>query len=206
MAREDHALACALYGDCIYDVVQEGAQALQSRWESDAKSWDSLLDEAVKSGILGWGRLVSRDWLSAVMFRPREWPKGLTEEEKKILRLAAGVSGFNRRYNQGPAPARDPDLGSKEGEAQTLEALKRYTDLFKKRVAIPMYRSYDEVSNTYGRRIQPLCEENYQERCSVQESIDIFKGDLRRGHKVKTLDVKGATYLALSRFWDWIAA
>ena len=64
MALKDHALACALYGDCIFDEVLKGATELERKWKGHVRVWDGVFAEAVRTGFLGWGKpLVSPQWL-----------------------------------------------------------------------------------------------------------------------------------------------
>jgi len=209
---EDHGMACALYGDCIYDVVQEGAKLLETKWKSRTSSWDSLIDKAVKTGFMGWGApLVDRKWLSFVLFEgPRYWPSSLTADERQALKLAVAVSGFHRRYSKGVKIDRkrgitdDPDK-IEEDQERTTAALRKYAELFKSKIGIPMWKDYQSVTKMYGSKIKPLCDEKYGEPCSDAEAENIFQGDLERGLKMKTLDVDPPTYRVLPVFIRWVS-
>ena len=205
-SKNEHAMACAIYGDCLYDKVQEGAKALETKWAARAKIWDDLIDKAVKTGFLGWGApLVSREWLSHMLLRVPmvQWPTGLSEEEKQLLFLAQAVTTYAKRYTRGIKS--DPlEVGS-EDEQRTLAALKQYASLIKSHIAIPMFKDYEAVSAAYGALLQPLCTEKYDEPCSLVEAVNLFKGDLRRGFKVKTLDVDPSTFRVLPAFLAWIS-
>lgn len=206
----DHAMACVQYGDCIYEVVQQGAKDLETKWEARTRIWNDLIDRAVRTGFMGWGApLVDRKWLNYVLFQPRsQWPKGLSKREVQMLELAQAAEGMQRQFDTKIDPFRglreNPDQA--EAEDRTLAALKKYAALFDKRVFTPMWKDYNGVSDDYGRKIKPLCEQRYHEPCSLQESINIFKGDIQRGLKAKTLDVKVATYHAFRKFLPLIKA
>jgi hypothetical protein len=208
--QTDHALACVLYGDCVYDVVQEGAQSLETKWKAKTRGWDGLIDKAVKTGFMGWGPpLVDRKWLSHVLFKGvRAWPTELTAEERKLLKLAVSTSAFHRLYDKGVKFDRSRDIPTGEGERddRTLAALRKYAELFKRQIALPMWKEFDQVADEYGRKIQPLCAERYGEACSKTEAVNIFKGDVYRGMAAKTLDVDPPMYRVLPRFLEWISA
>jgi hypothetical protein len=206
----EHAMACVQYGDCIYDVVQEGAKSLETKWTSRTRIWEDLIDKAVRTGFMGWGApLVDRKWLKHVLFLPRsQWPRGLTKREVQMLDLASAAAMMQRQFDTQIDPFRglreNPDQA--EAEDRTLAALKKYAALFDRQVFDKMWADYDQVSEDYGRKILPLCEQRYQEPCTLQDAINIFKGDLRRGMKAKTIDLKVRTYQALREFLPLISA
>lgn len=208
--QSDHAVACAVYGDCIYDEVQDGAKTLEGRWKKSTQKWDGLIDKAVKTGFMGWGsHLVDRKWLSWMLFHENQWPSELTQKERNLLRLMVATTGFNRLYSQGVKVDRskgittDPERA--EAHEQTVTAMKKLAELYRREIAIPMWKQYHAVTATYGGKIQPLCDERYGESCSESDAKDIFKGDLRRGWKAKTLDVGPPMYRALPHFFAFIA-
>lgn len=197
--QSEHALACAKYGDCIFDKVQEGALEVQNAWRKLAQPWNSLIDASVK-GFLWMGRS-DRKWLSQALFQPaRNWPKGLSAEEKDLLELAKAVSDY--------APvSMDRLLETKttpENAEKTLKALQTYAKLFKKKIALPMWREYRQIAARAGEQIAPLCQSTYGEDCSSQEGLEMFHGDLERGYKLKVLEVDTATYRVLPKFLSWI--
>lgn len=202
--QEDHAIACVLYGDCLYDVVQEGAKLLETRWQAASRKWESLIDQAVRTGLFGWGTpLVNRRWLLQALFYPKAWPKGLTEDEKKLLYLMIAAASYHRLYARGVAREEVAPEGV-EPEEQTLAALKNLAVLFRKQIAIPMWKGYQKVSKEYAKKIQPICSEKYNEPCTLSEAENIFKGDLRRGWKARTLDVDPPTYSVMGPFFRYI--
>ena len=204
---EEHAMACAIYGDCIFDVVQEGASDLEAQWKKLAKPWKTLLDKSVRGRFFGFGApLLDRNWLMYVLFQPtRSWPKGLSLDEVEVLELARTAASYHPLYEQG--------LGRAETQAQepgsdeaTLKAMKQFASLFRRKVALPMWKAYNNTSDKMGRKIIPLCESNYEEPCSLPEAREMFQGDLERGLKVKSLNVSPTTYQVLPKFLSWISA
>lgn len=203
---EDHGMACVMYGDCIYDVVQEGAKDLQTKWTATCRKWDSLVDKAVKTGFLGWGSpLVGRDWLTHMLLQPpRVWPRGLTKKEVAILKLSAEAAQLAKKAQNVPNPL--PRTLSPEDSAKTLAAMKKFAALFDKQIGQPMLDDYWDVSTAYGKQIEPLCAEKYNEPCSPSEAVDIFRGDIERGLRAKTLDVRTPMYWAFPRFLEYTQA
>jgi hypothetical protein len=202
--QEDHAVACALYGDCIYDVVQEGAKNLETRWAAVSRKWEALVDKAVKTGFMGWGPpLVDRRWLIQALFYPKLWPRGLTTEEKNLLHLMIAAASYHRLYARG-VTREEMEPEAVEADDRTLAALKKLAELFKSQIAIPMWKEYQTVSEDYARKIQPMCNEQYDEPCTLSDAQNIFKGDLRRGWKARTLDVDPPTYRVMGPFLNYI--
>tara|TARA_R110000824_G_scaffold36257_2_gene112841 strand:+ start:157 stop:804 length:648 start_codon:yes stop_codon:yes gene_type:complete len=208
---DQHAMACAIHGDCLFDEGQKYVKKLEEKWKLLARPWNQLLDKAVKSGFLGFGGpMVDRKWLSFVLFQPeRMWPSGLSAQEIKILRLAKAASAYFPLHAQGVAP----NMGSAstapsqvEEEAKTLKSMQQYAKLVKKQVAFPMWKAYQTVSMQAGRGLRGLCESTYGEPCSIQEASAMFQGDMERGLKAKTLSASPATYEVLPMFLGWISA
>lgn len=206
-SESDHALACALYGDCVFDTVKEGAVELERIWEAQARPFGKLIQAAAKTGIFGLGPELDTKWLKKVLFGPpNAWPSGLTPKEKLILRLARSTAGWLTNVELGDVvdPLRGYDAGfKKESEDATTEALKKFADLFVKNVANPMWDTYDQVSKKYGRKLLPMCEEKYEEKCSEAEGIQMFRGDLARGWKLKSLPFSSVTSHVFADFMDW---
>jgi hypothetical protein len=210
--QSEHALAVAKYGDIIFDIVQEGAQDLQSKWQADARDWNDLIDRAVQGSLLD--RLfrdpLDRDWLSQTLFKPtRQWPSGLTNAEVQILELVRAASALHPLHAQGVKVDKllnpdDPDYGLQE--AALVKAMKKYSGLVYKNITIPMWKSYDAAAKNAARKIAPMCEEVYGETCSQDEAVLMFKGDLQRGWKMKTLKMDPSMYQVFPKFLSWISA
>lgn len=205
-SQEEHSLACAKFGDCIFDVVQEGASALEISWKGHAKSWVKLVDKAIQGAFFGFlPPIVPREWFLYVLFRPeRLWPKALTVEERILLELAKAASDYHPLHDQSTKPAKDEkyEIGD---DGSTLVALQTYAQLVKRNIAIPMWKSYVETSKAYGARIAPLCDSTYGEPCTNLEGENIFKGDLQRGWKLNTLDWSPPTRRVFPVFLSWIS-
>lgn len=205
--ESDHALACALYGDCVYDTVKEGALELEKTWEGQARPFGKLLRMAAKTGVFGLGPELDTKWLKKVLFGPLSaWPSGLTQKEKKALLLARSTAGWltNAELGDTVDPLRGFDAEfKKESEEATGDALKKFSDLYVKNIANPMWDTYDLVSKKYGRKLVPMCEEKYQEQCSESEGVQMFRGDLARGWKVRTLPFSATSYHVFANFLDW---
>jgi hypothetical protein len=201
-------MACVQYGDCIYEVVQEGVKDLQTKWTARTRIWDNLIAQAVRTGFMGWGPpLVDQNWLRYVLFQPRRlWPSGLTKREVQMLELAKAASGLNRLHTKGIGRKDLDQAETAEAEDRTLAALRKYAQLFDRKVFDSMWADYEKVSKAYGRKIGPLCEERYQEPCSAQDAVNIFQGDIERGLKAKTLDVRVPTYHVFRKFLPLIKA
>jgi len=204
---DDHAMACVTFGDCIYDVVQEGAKELQAKWVGRARMWNALIDKAVKTGFLGWGTpLVNRQYLSYVLFQPRRmWPHGLSTKEQQILAFAVSAAPLSPTYTRvdklrGNTDVPDIDEMGVENEARLLAAVQKYARLYEKNIFNPMWDDYDEVADTYGKKIQPLCAAKYNEPCSLLEARGMFNADLANGVKAKTLDVDPSMYRLVPLF------
>lgn len=198
----DHAMACARFGDCILDEVQKGAKELEGRWKSDTRKWNALIDKTVKGGFLGLGTpLMDRNWLAHLIFNQKEWPSGLSKEEKQLLKLANAISGYHPVKQYGYAPGEKKPVPVESGDS--LEVLRKFIKLFQETIVESMLRSYAKVSDKYAKIIQPLCEQEYSEPCSLDEARNMFNGDMQRTYKVKTLDVDPPTYRVLLPFWDW---
>lgn len=205
--QSEHALACAKYGDCIFEEVQSGAQELQKAWEINAKPWYVLMDKAVQGSMFGlFSPIMPKDWLIYTLFRPdRFWPKGLSPKEKELLELGKMVSAYYPMHEQGVTPTKRL-VPSDESGAVTLLAMQNYADLVKKTIAIPMWRSYSLVSKKYGMRITPMCKSVYGEDCTPEEGIGIFQGDLERGWKMETLSWDSASYQVFPVFVRWASS
>jgi hypothetical protein len=211
-AQSAHALAVARYGDRIFDEVQKGAKELENAWEKQTRKWNKLIDKAVRGKWLGLGPpIVDRRWLSHVLFQPtRVWPNKLSEEEVQLLELAKAASSYHPLHAQGVVvdTIRGDTRAPKriESDAATLKVLQKYASLFKRDIAMPMWRSYNKVSDEYTDRVKVLCDEKYDEPCTTREAEKIFKGDLQRGWKMKTLDVSPDTYRTFPAFITWIVS
>jgi len=203
---------CALNGDCIYDVVQDGALEIEKEWEKIAKPWNLLIDKAVKGRFMGLGSpVVDRRWLSYVLFQPtRVWPSRLSDDEKQLLELARAAAMYHSLADQGvevDTIRGDTTAPDKiESDAATLKAMQKYAALIKQHIALPMYRVYDQVAQEKAKEIMPMCQAVYGESCSEKEAIGIFKGDLQRGWKLSTLMVSPTTERVLRPFLKWISA
>jgi len=205
--QEDHALACARYGDCIFDVVQGGAADLEAQWSRLSQSWNKLIDKAVQGRFLGLGApIVDRRWLSFVLFQPsRLWPSGLSKEETQLLKLAKAVVAYYPMYAQGIERGTATDAERVESNEATLAALKKFAALFKRQIGLPMWKAYNSVSDLKAKEIAPLCKATYGEECSYAEARGMFQGDLERGWKLKTLEVAPPTYRVFPYFLSWIS-
>ena len=202
----EHAMACARFGDCIFDEVQKGAGELNARWKTDTRKWNVLIDKVVKGGFLGLGSpLMDRNWLSHVIFNQREWPSGLSKEEKQLLKLASAISGYHPAKQYGYAPGEKKPEAAASNESLTLEVLRKFVKKFRETIVESMLRSYEQVSDKYAKIIQPLCEQEYSEPCDLAESSGMFQGDMQRAYKIKSLDVDPPTYRVLLPFWDWMS-
>lgn len=205
--QSDHALACAKYGDCIFDEVQNGASELEAAWVKASSDWYRLLLSSTR-GFLGLREISDPRWLYFVLFRPEKfWPRDLTQEERALLRLAASLSDFHpsgQKVDRGMGITNDPDRAASYDE--TLEAMKRYASLFKTKIALPMYKEYQRIAEEYAPKIQTLCDSVYGEPCSKEEAKNMFKGDLQRGWKMNSLDVTPPMSRVFPLFMDWISA
>lgn len=208
--ESDHALACALYGDCVFDTVKEGAAELEKTWEGLARPFGKLLRAAAKTGVFGLGPELDTKWLKRVLFGPVPgWPSGLSPKEKKVLLLARSTAGWLTNADLGDAvdPMRGFDAEfRRESEEATGDALRKFADLYVKNVANPMWDAYDQISKKYGRRLVPMCEEKYQEKCSEVEGVQMFRGDLARGWKLKTLPFSAVTHHVFADFLEWASS
>jgi len=209
---DDHAMACVTFGDCIYDVVQEGAKELQAQWIARARKWNALIDQAVKTGFLGWGTpLVNRKYLSYVLFQPRRmWPHGLSSKELKTLAFAVSAAPLSPTYTRvdklrGNTDVPDIDDMGAENEARLLAAMQKYARLYEKHIFNLMWDDYSEVADTYAKKIQPLCAAKYGEQCSLTDARNMFNADLENGVRAKTLDVDTTMYRLIPLFRDLIA-
>jgi hypothetical protein len=200
MDYSDHALACTVYGDCIYDEVQEGVKLLEAAWKRDLQKYPQVLAQSTKGR--GWffpRPIVTPDWLRFMLFQPeRLWPLKLKPEQREMLHLMKATSALAPRIRSTP----DGELYDEE---QTLQAMKQLAENFQKQVAMPMWQSYERVSQVMGRKLLPLCEERYGE-CTRAEAEQIFQGDLERGLRLKTLNGSPQMLQVLPKFLEWISA
>lgn len=205
-SETEHALACALYGDCIYDVVQEGASDLEKQWKALTKPWKALLEKSVRGRFFGFGApVVDSKWLLYVLHQPtRMWPKGLGLDEIEVLELARAATGYNSLANQGLGRS-DVSPTDPATNEQTLQGLRKFSTLFRRKVALPMWKAYNDISDKKARQIMPMCEATYGESCSLPEAREMFQGDLERGLKVKSLNVGPTTYQVLPKLLSWIS-
>ena len=202
--ESDHALACALYGDCLFDEVKAGAAELEALWEADAKPFGKLLKKASKTGVFGLGPTLDTKWLSKVLFgTPSGWPSGLSAKEKQVLLLARSPAGWLTSAELGDAvdsmKGFDPTFKKESGEA-TADALKKFAALFTAEVANKMWDNYDQISKKYGKRMRPICEQKYNEACTDAEGVEMFRGDLSRGWKMRSLPFSAITYHVYADF------
>lgn len=199
---EAHAMACARYGDCLFDAGQEYVQKLEDRWKDLSRPWRGLLARSL-GGFLGFGQEIDTETLHALLFRSeRHWPEGLTKSEKQVLRLARAVSA----YHPGPDGLHPPRPVQMVGEDVALRALRRYAKLFEKTIALPMWTAYEDVRAQAGDGLQGLCEQAYAEPCSAAEAASMWAGDLERGLTFSTIEASPATYTVLPRFLQWVSA
>lgn len=205
--ESDHALTCALYGDCVFDTVKEGAADLESMWENQARPFGKILRAAAKTGIFGLGAELDTRWLKKVMFGPvSSWPSGLTPKERQVLILARSTTGWLSNSDLGDTVDSLKGFDTtfkRDSEEDTLHALKKFSELYVKNVANLMWDTYDLVSSRYGRRLVPMCQEKYQEKCTEAEGVQMFRGDLARGWKLKTLPFSAVTNNVFANFIDW---
>jgi hypothetical protein len=200
--QSEHALACALSGDCIYDVVEKHAQNMESSWKSLASGWQGLVRKASRKA---WGLFerVSEEWLlHTLLSRPvRKWPRGLGREQVVILRILREAAQYNAGSSgRGRAPSESPS------PELALEAFQVLSSLTFKSLAVPMWGEYNQTSQKAAREIAPLCAETYGEPCTLGEAELMFQGDLERGWRMKTLDVSSPTYRVFPEFLAWVAA
>ena len=196
----DYALACAKYGDCIFDEVQKGALRLEKEWENATRTWPRLIDKAAKKGFLGLGKGAGATWLNFVLFQPHQrWPAGLSPEHVKILRLTKAFENFHPSGRKdGSFPKEDPS------DEETLEMMQKLALLVKKGILRSMWRSYESVSESSAAAIMPLCGAQFGEACSKEEAKGIFRGDLLRGWKMGSLDTGQGFSKVYPRFKDWL--
>ena len=193
-----YAMACAKYGDCIFDEVQKGALRLDKAWDKITHRWSRLMDKAAKRGFLGLGG-GSASWLNFVLFQPpRVWPQGLGAKQVKVLLLLQSLEN----YHQDIRSERLPDVYPSEEE--TLKAMQRLAALTKQEILLPMWRAYEAVSDEASKAIAPLCPAQFGEGCSLKEAKEIFKGDLLRGWEVGSLDVGPSFYKVYPRFKGYV--
>ena len=204
-SQSDHALACARYGDCIFTVVQEGAADIQDAWARAARPWSRLIDKAVRGKVFGlMPPLTDRKWLMYVLLMqsPSRWPSGLSKEEVELLKMARVVSQYY------PLAVQDVPGGSvgaqPDTEEATLKALKSYAALFKKDIALSMWKTYVQVAAARAAEIMPLCDTVYKEPCSLREAEQMFKGDLERGWKMDSVGFSPASEKVFPLFIDWV--
>lgn len=197
--QDDRVLSCARSGDCIFQEVQKGTSELEASWKKIAPLWNTLIGKAVQGGFLGWGApLIEPEWLEWVLFQPALWPPGLTPEEIQLLRIAKALEEFSPSYGKGRV--------EKSGEFPVnlrLAVLRKYAALTKKKIVLPMWGSYLEVTERAGKRIAPLCSTVYGESCDTREAENIFQGDLERGWKLKVLEASPPFYRVFPYFLDW---
>lgn len=199
-AAGDPNLAIALYGDSIFDVVQEGASDLEKAWIPLAKNWQRVLRRSQQTGIFGMGPpIADGQWLIYVMFQPaREWPSGLTPSQSKALLCLRSFAGYSplRDSSESTIPASD---------AVTLKGLQRFVQLGEKQILFPMYAVFNKIQKERGTQIAALCPSLYSEACTQEEGENMFAGDLKRGVTVGTLEVSQGTYRVLPHFFAWVA-
>jgi len=200
MDHSEHALACAIYGDCIFEEVQEGVKLLEAAWKKDLQKYPQVIVQSTKGR--GWffpRQVVTSDWLRFMLFQPgRLWPVRLKGKQREMLQLMKAASGLAPRVHSTPN-------GELYSEEQTLQAMEQLADTFQKQVAAPMWQSYERVSRTMGQKLLPLCEDRYGS-CTREEAVGIFQGDLERGLRMNTLEVSPQMLQVLPKFLEWISA
>ncbi len=208
--QTNQSLACVVYGDCIFDVVEKGAKVLEKKWKRIAKPWNRLIDKAVRGRFFGLGSpTVDRRWLAWLIYQPvKRWPSQLTKEEVQILELVVAVSAYHPDYSEKvdrkSGITSDPER--LESSEDSLAAMRQYAQLVKAQIAMPMWRAYENISKDVAQDIIPLCKTVYGESCSESEAKNMFKGDLQRAWKMRTLGVGPPTYTTFPKFIAWIAA
>ena len=155
----DYALACAKYGDCIFDEVQKGAVKLEEAWSKATRSWPRLVDKAAKKGFLGLGRGVGATWLNFILFQPHQrWPAGLSAEHTKILQFTKSLDSLHSSGRREDFPTKNPS------DEETLEAMQKLALIIKKEILRPMWRSYESISEDAAKSIAPLCKAQFEEK------------------------------------------
>ena len=201
-----------VWGDEIFEIVQLGAKRLESSWENLSSPWERLIEKAVETGFLGFGDpLMAPERLSFLIFtQEKNWPKGLTPKDKRLLRLARAVSEYTpgkdlslseiMSYRANPKGPNIPQASPEE----SLQALKRYIALFEKKIALPMWDALSKTSKQMAPKIMRACEKVYGEACGMQESREIFYGDMDRAWKAETLKISPTTYKVYGVMNDYI--
>lgn len=194
-----------IQGDCIFDEAQRGAASLELAWEKATKKWFSLLKKSVQGGLFGFlPEVVSLDWiLKKIYSSESEWPKSLSQEERKLLRLIRAVSAYHPLHELGHA---SKPLGKEPDQEVVERVLEKYIQSFQQEVALPMWSAYEDETARRTDPIAHLCEQVYEGPCSQSEASSMFQGELERGWKSNKLEWSPATYEVFPKFISWISA
>lgn len=197
-AQSQYALTCAVEGDCVFDIVQKYSSTLGDRLKALASKTPGVMKSATRGRYFGMvPPKVQTSWLAALISREQLWPSELTREEEALLRMAA--RSFSAIGKSLPASVDHP-----ANREDSIKALKDFAELYEKAVAMPMWKAYDQAGKKAAREIAPICQAQFQEDCTLKEAEAIFKGDLQRGLKVKSLDMAPTAQDLLKSLLAWI--
>ena len=197
-----------IFGDAIFQVAEEVAQAVEGEWQKIAKVWYTLINKSVKQGLFGFGRpIVDSKWLLYMIFaRKNLWPPGLSAEDKDMLTLATKVAQYYPLYAQGVRVDRTKGITLDPEEMETTEdtakAMRRYATMFRKMVYDKMESSFESAVRARVNDVSKACKVVYGTECSKDEASRMIVKDIMRGWRNKTLAVDPDTSGVIPAFID----
>jgi len=163
--------------DVVHRRVQKGVKDLVDRkWSRMAP----VADKIARGQRSWWKRLfigspeVDPKWLTHALYRPRDWPPGLTQEEKDKLAVLRRLRDMG---NYRTKPLKPEDLDNAPTRDQILDALKMMVLDFGPTLS-RIWSSYNDMLYRVGSEIEPLCEQAYDEPCYKGEGAGLVAGDV----------------------------
>lgn len=171
--------------DAIARITGKGLRSLRSEWKPLA----DLADQISHGKRRPWWKGIFKstdidpEWLHYQLYNEKLWPKTLTDDERKKLRILKSLrqlSGQHTRYQpEGVAPSPQEFEEALEMMSIDMEAVLRR-----------MFRSFNAMLYKEGTKVEPLCEEIYGEPCEKGEGALLIVGDIEKMWKMDRLPVR----------------
>lgn len=173
--------------DPVHAISFKGALEIEKSIKKRVRPWVRLLKRSVRTGLFGLGTpIVSWEYLFSRLFNERLWPSGLSRSEILTLRTAKRMA----TYVDLPSVYSD-SLDASVSEKDALKALKRFADVFSKKVLEPVFSDVIAIQVQAGREIEKVCPQVYGRECSTdREAERMFWGALSRGWALRCIPWK----------------
>lgn len=168
--------------DAIHKRVQAGIKDLMGqKWSRMAPAADRI----ARGQRSWWKRLfsgtsdVDPKWLTHALYRPREYPSGITRDEQDNLALLRRLRDMGG-YRTDPLEAEDlVNAPTRDQLRAALKMMAKDADA----LVDKMWSSYNDMLSRVGSEVEPLCEQVYGEPCSSGEGPLLVAGDVESAVK-----------------------